>query len=534
MRLPATRDPLDARFSLKHALITVSAWDEIIVGAGAAGSVLAGRLSTDHARRVLLIEAGPDYPDPQALPSDLRLARAMSFVDHDWDLVADAGEGRPISYPRGKVVGGSSAVNATVALRGMPHDYDDWERTGCAGWAWTDVLPYFRKLETDADFADSELHGSSGPVYIRRLRRSEWSASVRAFFDTCRTLGYDEVTDHNDPRQSGVGPLPLNQRDGVRQSAALCYLAPARGRPNLSILPNALAVRVLFESRRAVGVEVLRDGRVERFEGARITLSAGAIHTPGILFRSGIGPAAELRALGIDVVADRPGVGQNLSDHPSVGIPCVPRPGGIDPERPHFQVYARYTASGSAEPNDMQLGITAHFDLRPRSAYLVDLVGTPTPLLVFAQLERVRSRGRLILSNTDALAPPGIVLEYAQDPEDLRRLLDGMRRAWQVATSEPLAPFIERISILSQSIVDDDDQLAGVVKLFSQSGFHPVGTAKMGPPADTMAVVDERLRVHGIEGLCVVDASVMPGVPSANTNLPTMMIAERAAELMRS
>ena len=323
-------------------------YDDIIVGGGSAGAVLAGRLSEDPARRVLLLEAGPDYATLESTPDDLRDGWRMSLREHDWRLTAEAVPGRAIPYPRGRVIGGSSAVNATIALRGAPADYDEWAALGNDAWSWAQVLPHFRRLEDDPEGAD-ELHGRGGPIAIRRWRRDELIPPQLALFEVCRRLGFPEVADHNHPGASGVGPFPQNRRGRLRLSTAIAYLLPARQRLNLTIRSQCLVGRVLFEGERAVGIELESGTGAETVFGRRITLAAGAIGSPAILMRSGVGPKAALRDLGIDPVVDLPGVGVGLMDHPVTRLLLVPRPGSCDPQTPLAQVVVRYTAPGSGQ-----------------------------------------------------------------------------------------------------------------------------------------------------------------------------------------
>ncbi len=506
-------------------------YDDIIVGAGSAGAVLAARLSEDAARRVLLLEAGPDYPTIEATPHDLRDSTWMSLVHHDWGFKADAIKGREIEFPRGKVTGGSSAVNGTLALRGVPADYDEWASVGNTEWAWARVLPYFRKLEDDQD-EDGPLHGRGGPIPVRRWKASELLPLQRAYLEAGQALGFSGVKDHNHPEATGIGPWPLNQRDGMRVSTAIAYLLPARERHNLTIRPHSLVNRVVFEGSRAVGVEVESGGALEVVRGQRITLSAGAIATPAILLRSGIGSRDDLEALGIAPVLDLPGVGANLIDHPLASVALVPRPGVCDKTQPVLQVGTRYTAPGSAEWNDMQLYMFSQADLTEIPAAMA-LVGAPMVFAVGATLQRPRSRGRISLISPDPRSQPRIELNYLDDPEDMRRMAEGVRLAWRVAQWPAIIQHAEHIAILTEEIVASDEFLQGYLQMAVTTIYHPVGTARMGPDGDAGAVVDQLGRVRGMEGLAVVDASIMPNVPRANTNLTCIMIGERIADWMR-
>jgi choline dehydrogenase len=502
-------------------------YDNIIVGAGSSGAVLAARLTENPGRHVLLLEAGPDYPTLEQTPPELLNALRVPG-SHDWGFTAEVVPGRRASYLRGKATGGSSAVNAVLALRGMPADYDEWAAWGNPEWGWSSVLPYFRRLEDDQDVR-SEIHGAGGPIPIRRWQDTELLPAQRAFVAACRELGFPIVSDHNDPYQTGIGPMPLNVRNGVRMSTAIGYLLPARSRSNLHIRGQCLVDRVLFNGRRAIGVELECEGVREQVFGDRITLSAGAIGSPAILLRSGVGPAGDLRWLGIEPVVDLPGVGANLIDHAGVGISLTPNTPPGDDNPPFVQTLLRYTAPGSVELNDMQI---------------LPSNGVPPSTWIFTHVMRPRSRGMLRLVHRDPHHQPAIHLHLASDREDRRRLTEGLRLVLQLAASSELAACHSPGVLLEPDsrLVSLDDALSrfdspeGCEAYIDQTVgdyVHPVGTARMGPNGDVGAVVDQRCQVRGFDNLRVVDASVMPNVPRANTNLTCIMIGERIADWMR-
>ncbi len=506
-------------------------YDVIIVGAGSAGAVLAARLSEDPERAVLLLEAGPDYPDLERLPTDISDALVASTDLHDWHWSGDAVAGRAVPYPRGKVVGGSSAVNGVVAIRGTPEDYDDWAALGNDEWSWQSCLPYFRKLEDDRDFG-GDYHGRGGPIPIVRWKDDELMPVQRAFQEACRAAGYPDSADHNVPETTGVGSWAMNRVGSLRISTAIGYLQPARHRLNLTVRGGCHVHRVLFEGDRAVGVEVECANQLQTVYGREIVLAAGALHSPPILLRSGVGPRAQLAELGIPVVRDLPGVGENLRDHPSVTLIALPQEGVVSDTEPLQQIGLRYTATGSDQQNDMQLYMWGyHADRVPQVR--VAFRGEEAAFLLCVSLQRPRSSGHLRLASADPADQPKIELNLLDDEWDMERMVDGVRRAWALLTSEPIARLTRQIVRPSAEVVADEEGVRAYLRENVTHLVHPVGTCRMGAADDPLAVVDQQGRVHGLQGLRVVDASIMPDLPRANTNLTTIMIGERIADRIR-
>jgi choline dehydrogenase len=514
-------------------------FDYVIVGAGSAGCVLANRLSEDPEVRVLLLEAGPpDSNENIHVPLGyLQLAR----TEVDWDY-ASAPEpecdGRRIPLPRGKVLGGSSSINAMVYIRGNQRDYDDW---GVPGWSWGDLLPYFLKAE-DNERGASEWHGTGGPLPVSEERSG--NAISRAFVEAGVQAGLPRNEDFNGAEQDGVGMYQVTQREGMRASAAVAYLHPAMERENLTVMPYMQVHRVLFEGTNAVGVEASQLGALQDFRAEReVILCGGAYNSPQLLMLSGVGPAEHLTLREVDVLLDQAAVGENLSDHAAAyAVWTTPEPESLllalEPEALEEYEATRTGpfASNLAESGGFaRVGAGApapdiQFHLAP--VQIVD-EGMSDPeghgVWVSPCLLTPQSRGSVRLASADPTAKPIVHNAFYSAGEDLQRLIAGLRLTLEICAQPALRPYCADPFTTPDG--DSEEALRAHIARTTFSIYHPVGTCRMG--TDSGAVVDDQLRVNGLDGLRVVDASVMPVVPRGNTNAPTIALAERAADLIR-
>ncbi|GGJ71318.1 GMC family oxidoreductase [Streptomyces brasiliensis] len=545
-------------------------YDVVVIGSGASGSALAARLSEDPQRSVLVLEAGRHYGEIDNYPPALKYCHSGAFAmpgsSDNWPFMAQLTADRAVSVARGKAVGGSSAVNGAFYGRGVPADYDGWAAAGNDGWSYQDVLPFFIRAETDLDLGDAPGHGAQGPMVVRRHPEAAAIPILDAFRQACFAAGFPEDPDINSAASYGVAFTPTNADQGRRMNAAVRYLIPAEHRSNLTVQDRTFVRAITFAGGRADGVIYQRDGVDGAVSADEIVLCAGGINTPHLLMLSGVGPADELRRLGIDVVHDSPNVGQNLMDHPFVSVPYRtmaegPVPGGLLPVGP---VILNYTATGSSIADDMCLlpaiysKSTMLFGARSQS--LIDRArgalflrkpwatwksvwgGSPKAALqdfqqrkilhMFVELSMELSRGELTLTSADPSVLPQLCFRYMSEPEDLRRMRDGVRLVARLLEHSAYRRIGAQLTSLTSAELSHDEGLDRWILANLASAAHTAGTCRMGPISDPTAVVDPQGRVHGVEGLRVADLSIMPTLTRRGPHASAIMIGERMAEFM--
>ncbi|KAA1297879.1 MAG: mycofactocin system GMC family oxidoreductase MftG [SAR202 cluster bacterium] len=507
-------------------------FDTVIVGSGSAGSILANRLSEDTSRNILLIEAGNDYSNLESIPENvyyghgnLEMPASQELDPHNWAYKGESTKDGPfIRIPRGKVIGGSSSINAQILLRGVREDYDRWAEFGNEHWSFEKVLPYFKKFENDIDYSNEDYHGNSGYIKVKRVPEQEWDDVHRAFYNSCVDYGFPACPDHNKPDSTGVGPLGFNQIDGVRQSTSITYLADIRHRPNLNIKSNTYVKKIIFEGTKAIGLELESNNQKFNIYSDDIIISAGAIESPKLLLNSGVGDPEKFIKHGINPVIDLPGVGKNLRDHPMVYVAWEPTEGYINPKTNYSRVAMglRYTSNDSNFINDM----IVYMNSSTRNNGNPEV---PEGIKANLTLNLEESSGEVFLNDDNPDDYPKLFYNYLSTENDINRFIEGIKILEKIGEHNEFQKYVGEMLHPDISIRKDDKLLKKWLHGKMVTGHHSSGTCKMGN--DPLAVVDQSGSVIGAQNLKVVDASIMPDCIRANTNATVMLIAERIIDL---